>query len=103
MSTHTIQVSETAYRRLSERAAELRLTPEQLIERLLVPDPLTLVDVDVDAELAEPIPPAHSDAALAAVQRLTTCFADVTIPDLEHVLIDPSIALANADTDNLLQ
>jgi hypothetical protein len=101
MSTHSIQISETAYRRLSERAAQLRLTPEQLIERLLVSDPLTLVDID--AELAEPMPPAHSDEALAAVQRLTTCFADVSIPDLEHVLTDPSIALANADTDDLLQ
>jgi hypothetical protein len=76
-------------------------TLQQLIERLLVPDPLALADVD--EELAEPMPPAHSDAALAAVQRLTTCFADAAIPDLEHVLTDPSIALANADTDDLRQ
>jgi hypothetical protein len=101
MSTHTIQISESVYRRLSEQAAQLHLTPEQLIERLLLTDPLTLADVD--EELAEPVPPAHSDAALAAVQRLATCFADVSIPDLEHVLADPSIALANADTDDLLQ
>jgi hypothetical protein len=101
MSTHTIHVSESVYRRLSERAARLRLTPEQLIERLLTPDPLALADVD--DELAEPMPSAHSDEALAAVQRLATCFADVTIPDLEHVLTDPSIALANADTDDLPQ
>jgi hypothetical protein len=101
MSTHTIQISESVYRRLSERAAQLRLTPEQLIERLLVSDLLALADVD--EELAEPMPPAHSDAALAAVQRLTTCFADAAIPDLEHVLTDPSIALANADTDDLRQ
>jgi hypothetical protein len=101
MSTHTIQVSETAYRRLSEQAAQLHLTPEQLIERLLVPDLLALAHVD--EELAEPMPPAHSDAALAAVHRLTTCFADVTIPDLENVLTDPSIALANADGDDLPQ
>jgi hypothetical protein len=101
MSTHTIHISESIYRRLSERAAQLRLTPEQLIERLLVPDPFTLIDGD--EELAEPMPPAHSDEALAAVQRLATCFADVSIPDLEHVLTDPSIALANADTDDLPQ
>jgi hypothetical protein len=101
MSTHTIQISETVYRRLRERAVRLHLTPEQLIERLLVPDPLALADVD--AELAEPMPSAHSDEALAAVQRLATCFADATIPDLENVLADPSIALANADTDDLPQ
>lgn len=101
MATHSIHVSESVYRRLSEQAAQLHLTPEQLIERLLVPDPLTLADID--AELAEPMPSAHSDEALAAVQRLATCFADATIPDLENVLADPSIALANADTDDLPQ
>jgi hypothetical protein len=46
MSTHTIHVSETVYRRLREQAAQLHLTPEQLIERLLVADPLTLGDGD---------------------------------------------------------
>lgn len=101
MSTHTIRVSETAYRRISERAAQLRLTPEQLIERLLLPDPLTLVEVD--EELTEPMPLAHSDEALAAVQRLTTCLVDAPIPDIEHVLTDPSITLPNADTDDLPQ
>lgn len=101
MSTHTIQISETVYRRLSERAARLHLTPAQLIERLLVPDTLALGDGD--EELAEPMPPAHSDEALAAVQRLTTCFADAPIPDIEHVLTDPSITLPNADTDDLPQ
>jgi hypothetical protein len=101
MSTHTIHISENVYRRLSERAARLRLTPEQLIERLLTPDLLTLVAID--EESTEPMPSAHSDEALASVQRLTTCFADATIPDLENVLTDPSIALANADTDDLLQ
>jgi hypothetical protein len=30
----------------------------------------------------------------------TTCFADVSIPDLETVLADPSIALADVDTDD---
>jgi len=101
MSTHTIHVSESVYRRLSERAARLHLTPEQLIEHLLVPDSRTLADVD--EESTEPMPSAHSDEALAAVQRLATCFADVTIPDLDDVLTDPSITLANADTDDLPQ
>lgn len=99
MSTHTIYISEHIYRRLSEQAAQLHLTPEQLIECLLLPDPLSLVDFD--EELAEPMPPAHSDESLASAQRLTTCFADMAIPDLEDVLIDPSITLSNADTDDL--
>jgi hypothetical protein len=101
MSTHTIHISESIYRRLSEQAAQLHLTPEQLIEHLLVPD--SLLFAEGEAELDTLIPPAHSDAALAAVQRLTTCFADATIPDLENVLTDPSIALANTDPDDLLQ
>ncbi|NJP04357.1 MAG: hypothetical protein HC837_01345 [Chloroflexaceae bacterium] len=95
MSTHTIHVSEAVYRRLSERAAQFHLTPEQLIERLLLPDLLKWVEVD--EAFIEAIPSAHSGEALAAVQRLTTCFADVTIPDLEQVLTDPLIALANLD------
>lgn len=99
MSTHTIQISELVYRRLNEQAIRLQMTPEQLIERLCMTHLLT--PVGGAGELLEPMPPAHSDMALAAVQRLTTCFADVSIPDLEATLADPLITLANADMDEL--
>ena len=101
MPMHTIQVSEAVYRYLSERAARLQLTPEQLIEHLLVPDLLMLIEID--AEVIESVPPANSDEARAAFERLTRCFADVTIPGLEATLADPLITLANVDMDDLPQ
>ncbi|NJN66432.1 MAG: hypothetical protein HC884_06810 [Chloroflexaceae bacterium] len=101
MSIHTIQVSETVYLRISERAARLQITPEQLIERLLTTNLLTFVEDT--REFFEPMPPAHSEVALAAVRRLTTCFAGVSIPDLEATLADPLLTLANADMDQFLQ
>ncbi|HMA33373.1 MAG TPA: hypothetical protein VKY74_02750 [Chloroflexia bacterium] len=95
MATHTIQVSDDAYRRLQAEASRLQLTPEQVVERLLR-DAGTEPIADPEAPEA-PIPPAGSAAALAAVQRLTTLFGDVAIPDLERVLADPLLALANVD------
>lgn len=88
----TITVTEEVYRRLSERAARLQLTPEQLIEQL-VAAPLS------DDDLA--VPPADSAEALAAVGRLSSLFAGVTLPDGDATLADPMIALANADLDDL--
>jgi hypothetical protein len=93
MTTHTIEVSEEVYRRLHERAGRLQLTPEQMIERMLVNDVPSFIVVDDESDI--PIPPANSEEALAAVRRLTTLFADLTIPNLEQVLSDPMIALAN--------
>ena len=95
MTTHSMQISDELYTRLNEQAARLQLSPEQLIERLLTGEaaPVTLAGDEPDV----PVPPAGSAAALAAVQHLSTLFADVVIPDLEQVLADPLIALANAD------
>ena len=87
----TITVTEEVYRRLSERAARLQLTPEQLIEQF-VAAPLT------DDDLA--VSPAGSEEALAAVARLSSLFAGVTLPDVDATLADPMIALANADLDD---
>lgn len=87
----TITVTEEVYRRLSERAARLQLTPEQLIEQL-VAAPLS------DDDLA--VPPAGSEEALAAVARLSGLFAGVTLPDVDATLADPTIALANAELDD---
>ncbi|MFP4436440.1 MAG: hypothetical protein ACLFVO_04270 [Chloroflexaceae bacterium] len=54
---------------------------------MLRPDLLTLIEID--AAVIEAVPPANSDEARAAFERLTRCFADVTIPDLEATLADP--------------
>jgi hypothetical protein len=80
------------FRRLSERAARLQLTPEQLIEQL-VAAPLSDDDPAV--------PPAGSAEAVAAVGRLSGLFAGVILSNLDATLADPMIALANADLDDL--
>jgi hypothetical protein len=95
VTTRSVQISEELYERLSEQAAQLQLAPEQFIERRLSGG---LAPFDAEDEAPEvAIPPAGSEEALAAVHRLTTLFADVVIPDLDHALDDPLIALANAD------
>jgi hypothetical protein len=90
----TITVNEEVYRRLSERAARLQLTPEQLIEQLVA---IPLSDDDLAVQ------PASSEDALAAVGRLSSLFAGVTLPHLDATLADPMIALANADLDDFRQ
>ena len=99
MATHTIQVSDDAYRRLQAEARRLQLTPEQVVERLLTEaGPAGIADSDAEDD---PMPPAGSAAALAAVDRLTTLFGDVDIPDLDRALADPLIALTNVDLGDL--
>jgi hypothetical protein len=98
--SHSIEISEEVYRRLHEQATRLQLTPEQMAERLLTRELAELTIEDGDQE--PPIPAPGSAEALAAVQRLTTLFADITVPDLEQALADPMIALANADVAELL-
>jgi hypothetical protein len=97
--SHSIEVSEEVYRRLHEQAARLQLTPEQMAERLLTRELAELTMADDDLE--SPMPAPGSAEAMAAVRRLTTLFADVSIPDLEQALADPMIALANADVADL--
>ncbi len=93
MAIHAIQVSDDAYRRLQAEATRLQLTPEQLVERLLTGVGAELI---IDAEEQDTsIPLPASPAALKAVERLTTLFYDVAIPDLERALADPSLTLAN--------
>jgi hypothetical protein len=92
---HTIQITEDLYRRLSEQAAQLHITPEQMLERLLAAPSID------EGDEATPVPPAGSEEALAAVQRLTGLFADVALPNLDAALADPLIALANSDLDDL--
>lgn len=95
----TIEISEELYQRLQEQAVRLNLSPAQLIERLVsgVSEP------DAAFDAGQPVPPAGSPAALAAVERLAGLFADLTLPDLEATLSDPLLALANVDLDDLPQ
>ena len=91
----SIQVTEELYRRLSEQAARLRLTPEQLLERLVAAPQVAELDTDLA------MPRAGSEAALAAVGRLTQLFATRPIRDLDTILADPMLSIANADLDAL--
>ena len=47
------------------------------------------------------MPRAGSEAALAAVGRLTQLFATRPIRDLDTILADPMLSIANADLDAL--
>ena len=94
MAQRTIQLSEDMYQLLLRHADRLQTTPERVLERLLAHD-LTSILGRCDGD--ETMPACLSDPAeaLMAVQRLTTLFADVTLPDLDAMLDDPTMRLAN--------
>ncbi len=87
MKRYTIEVSEAIYQLLNRQATHQNSSLEKVIERLLVVAPSALPE---DSN-------TNPQEALAAVQRLTTLFADVKIKNLEEVLADPMIELANTD------
>ena len=66
-----------------------------MIERLLVNTSFVLQE---DNNTLSSLLPESIDEALAAVQRLTTLFADVQILNLEEVLNDPMLELTNVET-----
>lgn len=100
MTTHHIPVSEELYQRLHAQALLAGRTPEQVIAQLLDE---RLANSHDDVAFDEPVPPPGSPEALAAVQRLTTLFAHLPIANLDHVLDDPAIALANVPFDDALR
>lgn len=93
MTRHTIEVSETIYNLLNKQAAVQDSTLEKVIERLLISTSFVLQE---DNALISLLPESVNEA-LAAVQRLTTLFAEVQIPNLEQALDDPMLELANAE------
>jgi hypothetical protein len=102
MVHHTIELPEPTYQLLLKQAARLQLPPERVLERLVIGDlPLPPIDQAAEADLTS----AATDTAdaLAAVERLTTLFADVAISDLEQHLNDPMLALANAEIEPLIR
>jgi hypothetical protein len=102
MAQRTIELPEATYQLLLRQAARLQMPPEHVIERLVIGD-LTLSPIEDDPEIDLPTAAIDVADALAAVERLTTLFADVPIKDLEQHLHDPMLALANADIDNLIR
>jgi len=101
MTHHTIDLSETIYLLLLKQAARLQLPSERVLERLVLGD-LALPPSEDAAETDRATATNDTAAALAAVERLTTLFADVSISDLEQHLHDPMLALANADIETLI-
>ena len=95
MTSHTIALTDRTYALLQQHAARLKLSPEEVLERVLSGE-LALSTETVD-DAAPRAQPEDNAEALAALQRLTTLFADVTIPNLEQVLDDPLLALANVN------
>jgi hypothetical protein len=97
MEERTIQLSDKAYQRLLEKSARLHTTPSEFIEQLLdesVTDlPPTAWPETVEDDPDDPWPPRETtvEEALAAVERLTTLFADIHIENIEDVLNDPTI------------
>ena len=102
MARHTIELPEATYQLLLKQAARLELPPERVLERLVIGD-LALPPIEDNAETDLATAVTDTADALAAVERLTTLFADVSIRDLEQHLNDPMLALANADIDKLIR
>lgn len=102
MAQRTIELPEATYQLLLKQAARLQLPPESVLERLVIGD---LALPPIEDALATDRVSAGSDTAtaLAAIERLTTLFADVSIGDLEHHLNDPMLVLANADLEDLIR
>jgi hypothetical protein len=101
MAHRMINLPETTYQLLLKQAARLQLPPERVLEQLVLGD-LALSPIEDAAETNRTTNTADTAAALAAVERLTTLFADVSISDLERHLHDPMLSLSNADLETLL-
>lgn len=80
MLAHTIQLSEKTYGLLLKQAARLRMTPEDVLERILASDLAPLTDA-IDQDTLSLDEPVATDEALAAVQRLSSLFADVSMSE----------------------
>jgi len=85
MKRYTIEVSEPIYHLLNQQAHQYNHNLDAMLERLLAIAPFILPETS-QVTVKE---------ALAALQRLTTLFMDVNIANLEEVLNDPMLELAN--------
>jgi hypothetical protein len=80
---------------LLKQADRLQMTPEDVLERVLANDLALLTDA-IDQDTLSLDEPAATIEALAAVQRLSTLFAESRMPDLEAILNDPRLASGNS-------
>lgn len=102
MTLRTIEISETVYQHLLTKAERLHLSPGYVVEHLVLSDLPLLIAEELEAETAALLTDDASDA-LAAVERLSTLFADLPLDNLEEHLADPILAIANSEIDLLLQ
>jgi hypothetical protein len=93
MTYHTVHISEEAYQRILKRAQHLQTTPEVVLDQLA--RELDILPNDLEAGESPLAEPDATIEALAAVKRLTTLFADVTIPNFEQLVNDPAFSLEN--------
>lgn len=100
MNQRAIYLSDSVYRLLAKRAAQERVSVEQVAERLLSQE----LTFSTELENGQPVSLTSGDVeeALLAVQRLTTLFADLDISDLGLALSDPMLELSNVDLDILM-
>lgn len=101
MAHQTIELPEATYQLLLKQAARLQLPPARVLEQLVLGD-LALPPVEATVETDPATAATDTAGALAAVERLASLFADVSIGDLEQHLNDPMLALANADIATLI-
>ena len=95
--TQPIYLSDTIYRLLTKRAVQESKSLEQVAERLLAQELALSAELDNGQQVS--FESEDEDAALLAVHRLTTLFADVEVSWLEQALNDPMLEMANADLD----
>ena len=94
MRQHPIYVSDTVYQLLVKRATQESRPLEQVADRLLTQELSLAVELDNEQGMIS-MAEEDGNAALAAVHRLTSLFADVEIDWLEQALNDPMLELAN--------
>lgn len=95
MIYHTVHISDETYQLLLKQARRLQTTPEAVLEQLARDLDARPEATDVDEPPRDE--PAATAAALAAVERLTNLFADLTIPNFEQLVTDPAFALENVN------
>lgn len=87
MQNYQIEVSGPVYHLLSQQASSQNSSMDNVLERLLALAPLIWPETS----------DATTEDALTAVHRLTMVFADIELDDIDKVLDDPIIELANTD------
>ncbi|MEZ4711941.1 MAG: hypothetical protein R3A44_32445 [Caldilineaceae bacterium] len=82
MATQTIEVSESAYHMLLIQADRLQISPGRLVEYLAESAPLFLA-WEEETNLKTVHDATDAVDGLAALERLTTLFADLSLADIE--------------------